>query len=47
MSLPAGTSLGSHEILSTVGAGGMGEVYRTRVSEPLYVVTNWTALVGE
>jgi len=28
MSLPAGTKLGPYEILSPVGAGGMGEVYR-------------------
>jgi eukaryotic-like serine/threonine-protein kinase len=28
MPLPAGTRLGPHEILSALGAGGMGEVYR-------------------
>ena len=28
MSLPAGARLGSHEIVSLLGAGGMGEVYR-------------------
>ncbi len=30
MTLPAGTRLGSHEIVAPIGAGGMGEVYRAR-----------------
>ncbi len=30
MSLPAGTRLGPYEILSRIGVGGMGEVYRAR-----------------
>ena len=30
MSLPAGARLGSHEIVSLLGAGGMGQVYRAR-----------------
>ncbi len=30
MPLEAGTQLGPYEILSPIGAGGMGEVYRLR-----------------
>jgi eukaryotic-like serine/threonine-protein kinase len=30
MSLSAGTKLGTYEVLSAIGAGGMGEVYRAR-----------------
>jgi eukaryotic-like serine/threonine-protein kinase len=32
MALTAGTTLGPYEIVSPIGAGGMGEVYRTRDS---------------
>jgi serine/threonine protein kinase len=30
MALSVGTQLGSHEIISLLGKGGMGEVYRAR-----------------
>jgi serine/threonine protein kinase len=33
MALTIGTQLGSHEIISLLGKGGMGEVYRARDSK--------------
>jgi hypothetical protein len=30
MQLPAGTRLGSYEVIAALGAGGLGEVYRAR-----------------
>jgi serine/threonine protein kinase len=33
MSLPAGARIGVYEVVSSLGAGGMGEVYRARDSQ--------------
>jgi len=44
MSLSAGTRLGPYEVLSPIGAGGMGEVYRAR--DASYAVTGRAARFG-
>ncbi len=33
MSLATGTRLGPYEVISPIGAGGMGEVYRARATK--------------
>jgi hypothetical protein len=46
MTLSAGVRLGPYEIVATVGAGGMGEVFRARGNKPLlripgYISPGW------
>ena len=49
MPLTLGTKLGPYEIVSAVGAGGMGEVYRardTRIDRTVAIKTLPTNLAG-
>jgi serine/threonine protein kinase len=45
--LPFGTRFGPYEILTPIGAGGMGEVYRARDTRLKRDVVNWLKEVQE
>jgi serine/threonine protein kinase len=43
MTLVTGSKLGPYEIVATVGAGGMGEVYRARDTRLNPITPGWSA----
>jgi hypothetical protein len=47
MTRTSGTKLGPYEILSAIGAGGMGEVPSKDAFAPITVALNWTAALNK